>query len=204
MLLKWLWENTAAPLVYDVITGQLLHCWSLIKTKLSSGGYGLSRPLQLTRAGGDKQICLFFWSHLPHAALWSVKHGPSPHRWALTERDGRLRCVLETQAMHQTGCAWPPGASLGTLPRGRITTDTAQPLGLSVLAQTCRIPSIFTAGELQAAIVYQPPTRIYWNNKPQSFARTRLSLLTVIFMFTPLNANRSESGRRVTDHLRET
>lgn len=107
VLLKWLWENTAAPLVYDVITGQLLHCWSLIKTKLSSGGYGLSRPLQLTRARGDKQICLFFRCHLPHAALWSAKHGWSPRRWAVTQCYDKFRCVLQTHAMCHTGSAWP-------------------------------------------------------------------------------------------------
>lgn len=129
MLLKWLWENTAAPLVYDVITGQLLHCWSLIKTKLSSGGYRLSRPLQLTRARGDKQICLFFWCHLPHTILWSAKQGWSPRCWAVTECYRKFRCVLQTHTMRHTGCAWPRSVT-GTLPGGHITMDgsACQPL----------------------------------------------------------------------------
>lgn len=44
LLLKWLWENTAASREYDVITGRLLQCWSLIKTKPSSVSHRLSGP----------------------------------------------------------------------------------------------------------------------------------------------------------------
>lgn len=107
VLLKWLWENTAAPLAYDVITGQLLHCWSLIKTKLSSGGYGLSRPRKLTRARGDKQIRLFSWCYLPTAAVRLAKHQLSPRCWAVTGCRSAFKCVLQTRAMRHTGPEWP-------------------------------------------------------------------------------------------------
>lgn len=87
-----------------------------------------------------------------------------------------------------------PKASLTTLPRGHIKADTTQALthhkSWARSTETC----LFSLLEPWKAVFLYQPTHIYWNNKPQSSAWTRLPQLTVIFMFTPLNFNRSESS----------
>lgn len=122
VLLKWLWENTAAPLVYDVITGQLLHCWSLIKTELSSGGYGLSRPRQLTTARPDKQVRLFFFTSIYQTQMTSLSLS------ALVNSSMYICvCIYPCKATHRPWVT--PGLSSSTLPWGHLTTDRIQPLG---------------------------------------------------------------------------
>lgn len=50
--------------------------------------------------------------------------------------------------------------------------------------------------EEKGSVSLSADSHIYWNNKPQVSICTSLPLLTVIFMFTPLSFNRTESHAR--------